>query len=118
MSLISIVSNRAHPRRGYFFGVAFASGGRSFAAMSAYSRIFSCQIAPSSFTFSGIVAAGREAAWELYDLTTDRSEEKNLAAKMPDKVKELGAIWQDKMREYADLAAKDLAPEAKATPKK
>ena len=65
-----------------------------------------------------IVAAGREAAWELYDLTTDRSEEKNLAATMPDKVKELGAIWQGTMREHAALAAKDLPPEAKATPKK
>ena len=65
-----------------------------------------------------IVAAGREAAWELYDLTADRSEEKDLAAKMPDKVKELGAIWQEKMREHAALAAKDLPPEAKTIPKK
>jgi arylsulfatase len=33
-------------------------------------------------------------AWELYYLKTDRTETKNLAAKMPDKVQELLAKWQ------------------------
>jgi arylsulfatase len=32
--------------------------------------------------------------WELYDLKTDRTEIKNLAAKMPDKVRELNTHWQ------------------------
>ena len=33
-------------------------------------------------------------SWELYDLKTDRAEQQNLAAKMPERVKELSAIWQ------------------------
>jgi arylsulfatase A-like enzyme len=40
-----------------------------------------------------ISAAGPKGAWELYDLKEDRSETKNLAATLPDKVKELAAIW-------------------------
>jgi arylsulfatase A-like enzyme len=32
--------------------------------------------------------------WELYDLKADRGEQQNRAAKMPDKVKELSALWQ------------------------
>ena len=39
-----------------------------------------------------VAAAG--SAWELYDLKSDRAEQKNLAAKMPEKVKELSALWQ------------------------
>lgn len=38
--------------------------------------------------------------WELYDLASDRTETNNLAAKMPEKVKELSAQW----RQWADHA--------------
>lgn len=31
--------------------------------------------------------------WELYDLETDRTEQKDLAARMPEKVRELSATW-------------------------
>ena len=43
---------------------------------------------------------GRPAAepldnqWELYDIDADRTEMHNLAAEMPEKVEELGQMWQ------------------------
>ncbi len=39
-----------------------------------------------------VAAAG--SPWELYDLTSDRSEQHNLAAQMPDKAKQLASLWQ------------------------
>lgn len=54
-----------------------------------------------------IVAAGKESAWELYDLSSDRSESKNLAQDKPEKVLELEAIWKKQLEEFATLAAKD-----------
>jgi arylsulfatase len=59
-----------------------------------------------------IVAAGKETPWELYDLTTDRAESNNLAAQQPERVKELGAIWEKHTEEFRALAVKDLSPEA------
>jgi arylsulfatase A-like enzyme len=41
-----------------------------------------------------LVRNGREGAWELYDLKTDRTELHNLAATQPDKAKELSAKWE------------------------
>ena len=40
-----------------------------------------------------IVASGPDAAWELYDLAKDRAESHDLAARHPEKVKELAALW-------------------------
>ena len=50
--------------------------------------------------------------WELYDLKADRAEQHNLAAKMPDKVKELEAVWQRQTDEFTALAKK-TAPQPK-----
>lgn len=47
-----------------------------------------------------------EAPWELYDLAADRSETKNLAEENSRKVKELAALWEKQMTEFADLAKK------------
>ena len=55
-----------------------------------------------------IVAAGTDAPWELYNLKTDRSETKNLAAENPGKLKELVALWQQRADEFRALALKDL----------
>jgi arylsulfatase A-like enzyme len=52
-----------------------------------------------------IVAAGKNGPWELYDLSSDRSESKNLAAAKPDKVRELAAIWTEQFNDYAAVAA-------------
>ncbi len=58
-----------------------------------------------------IVAAGKDAPWELYDLSTDRAESHNLAAQQPAKVSELAAIWTKHTEEFRALAAKDAPPE-------
>jgi arylsulfatase A-like enzyme len=63
-----------------------------------------------------IVAAGKDSPWELYDLSFERSETKDLAKDKPEKVKELAAIWAKQFEEYAALAKKDLPPDPKKMP--
>jgi arylsulfatase A-like enzyme len=41
------------------------------------------------------LVAARDEPWELYDLRTDRAEEKNLAAAQPEKVTDLAARWDE-----------------------
>lgn len=52
-----------------------------------------------------IVAAGKDAQWELYNLASDRAESHNLAAKHPEKLQELVAIWTARDGEYARQGA-------------
>ncbi|MDR1810507.1 MAG: arylsulfatase [Prevotella sp.] len=40
-----------------------------------------------------VKGGGKDAKWELYDLKTDRTEMHNLAQQMPDKVKEMAALY-------------------------
>jgi arylsulfatase len=65
-----------------------------------------------------IVAAGKDSPWELYDLTSDRSEMTDLARGRPEKVRELAAAWTKQFEEYCALATRDLPPGAKVGPKK
>ena len=65
-----------------------------------------------------IVAAGKDSPWELYDLTSYRSESRNLAAQKPDKVRELAALWTKQFEDCVALATRDLPPEGKTKPKK
>ena len=51
-----------------------------------------------------VAAAGN--AWELYDLKTDRAEQNNMAAKMPEKTKELSELWQKQTDAYIELVKK------------
>jgi arylsulfatase len=55
-----------------------------------------------------IVAAGTNAAWELYDLKTDRCESVNLAEKNPEKLREMIALFTKQSDEIRALARKDL----------
>jgi arylsulfatase A-like enzyme len=55
-----------------------------------------------------LVAADGEA-WELYDLSTDRTETTNLADEHPDQVRELEQIWQQQYDRCVELARQDLA---------
>ncbi|MBI5385349.1 MAG: arylsulfatase [Verrucomicrobia bacterium] len=55
-----------------------------------------------------IVAAGTNAAWELYDLRTDRAEMNNLAGKNPQKLSELAGLWTNQWQEIRALALKDI----------
>jgi arylsulfatase len=57
-----------------------------------------------------IVAAEQNAPWELFDLSVDRCETNDLAARRPEKVRELERRWTQKMNEFCDLAKKDLPP--------
>jgi len=65
-----------------------------------------------------IVAAGKDSPWELYDLTADRSEARDLARERPDQVRDLAEIWMKQFKDYAVLAARDLPPDDKTDPKK
>jgi arylsulfatase len=42
-----------------------------------------------------LVRLGRNGAWELYNLKTDRTEQRDLAGVEPDRVQELAAKWED-----------------------
>jgi len=55
------------------------------------------------------LVAAQGDPWELYDLKTDRAEQHNLAAQMPDKVKELEQAWQRQTDSFTELAKKTLA---------
>ena len=55
-----------------------------------------------------IVSTGKNGAWELYDLSVDRSESKNLAHVFPEKIRELSAQWLRQTAEYTALALQDL----------
>jgi len=55
------------------------------------------------------LVAAKDTDWELYDLRTDRAEQRDLAAQMPAKVRELAALWQEQTDEFTTLAKKDLA---------
>jgi len=50
-------------------------------------------------------------SWELYDLSRDRSETRNLAAEMPDRVRELAALWEQMAEEIRALANRDPLPD-------
>ena len=64
-----------------------------------------------------IVAAGQKSPWELYDLSIDRSESKNLAGEFPEKVRLFAARWEKQRDEYIAQALKDAPPGAKVNPK-
>jgi arylsulfatase A-like enzyme len=57
-----------------------------------------------------LVATRDDADWSLYNLKEDRSETNNLAAKNPDKARELEQVWTQKHDEFGDLARKDAPP--------
>ncbi|MFO0950630.1 MAG: arylsulfatase [Isosphaeraceae bacterium] len=57
-----------------------------------------------------IVASGEKAAWELYDLSTDRGESQDLASSRPEKLKELADLWAARDAEYARQGATGRRP--------
>jgi arylsulfatase len=62
-----------------------------------------------------IVAAGVTGPWELYDIRSDRSEMKNLAAAQPDRVEAMAARWRDIDRGYV-RSREDAVPFPKDAP--
>ena len=55
------------------------------------------------------IVTDKDQPWELYDLSTDRAEQHNLASQMPDKVRELSAAWQAQTDRFTELAKQTLA---------
>ena len=66
------------------------------------------------------LVAAKGDAWALYDLKTDRAEQDDLSAKMPEKAKQLAELWQKQTDEIASLAKLTLVeqPKGKASKKK
>ena len=60
------------------------------------------------------LVADHAKPWELFDLSKDRSETKNLAASYPDKVKEMEQAWIKHGKELHALAMQDPAPKGRA----
>jgi arylsulfatase len=54
------------------------------------------------------LVADHKQPWELYDLSADRSETKNLASAYPKKVKEMETAWIKHAEELKALAMQDL----------
>jgi arylsulfatase len=50
------------------------------------------------------LVAANEEAWELYNLSADRTESNNLADQMPDKVLELEKQWTLLLDEISEVA--------------
>ena len=65
------------------------------------------------------LVAAKGDPWELYDLTTDRTETNNLAVDHPEKVRELEQVWKRRLSEFREVAIQDLpkkTPTGKKTP--
>ena len=76
---------------------------------------------PSWVTMGPAIADPAKPEWELYDLSKDWTQNTDLAAKMPDKVKELEAIWWKEAEKYqvlpldASVATRLVAPRPSVT---
>ncbi len=53
------------------------------------------------------LVADHKKAWELYDLSSDRSETRDLSAVYPDRVKQLEALWNERATEFRALGTAD-----------
>jgi arylsulfatase len=54
------------------------------------------------------LVAARDDPWELYDLREDREENHDLAAKLPNKVKEMEAAWLMAARQFQEDRQENL----------
>jgi len=56
------------------------------------------------------LVATKDQPWELFDLSKDRTETQDLAARFPGKVKELERLWQSKADQFARDAGSSPKP--------
>jgi arylsulfatase len=61
------------------------------------------------------LVAAKGDPWALYDLRTDRAEQNDLAAKMPDKAKDLERAWQEQTDRITELVRKTPAKQPPAS---
>jgi len=59
------------------------------------------------------LVAAKGDPWELYDLSTDRAEQHDLASAMPEKVQELAQQWQAETDQFTALVKKTLDDQPK-----
>lgn len=52
-----------------------------------------------------IAAAGEKAPWQLFDLSKDRGETRDLEAQFPDRVAEMDALWREELQRCEQLAS-------------
>ncbi len=64
------------------------------------------------------IVAAKGDAWALYNLKTDRAEQNDLSAKLPEKVKAMEKAWQEQTDRYTELARKTMADQPKPKGKK
>lgn len=57
-----------------------------------------------------IVASGKDAPWELYRMSDDRSESQNLAGSDPERLKQLVTLWEARDLEYRRQGASGKNP--------
>lgn len=50
-----------------------------------------------------LVATGASGPWELYDLSKDRAEQRNLITKQPERAHKLSQLWQDRDTEFVKV---------------
>ena len=62
------------------------------------------------------LVAAKADSWGLYDLRSDRAEQINLAARMPEKAKELERIWQKQTNDFKQLVHETLPNPAPSKP--
>jgi len=55
-----------------------------------------------------LVAGGKNAPWELYDLSQDRTELKDLAKAEPERVSRMAAAWTEQLEDFRKQASSDL----------
>ena len=56
-----------------------------------------------------LVATGQTGPWELYDLSKDRCEQRDLAAGQPGRVQKLAAMWTEHDAEF--VRRRESAPQ-------
>ncbi len=59
------------------------------------------------------LVAAKGEPWALYDLTTDRAEQHDVAKTQPDMVAKLSALWNKQTTEYTELVNKTATPDKK-----
>jgi len=55
-----------------------------------------------------LISTGKGGPWELYDLSKDRSEQHDVAAAQPERVKKMTALWTQQDSEYTRI--REAAP--------
>ncbi len=93
-SLVSLLRN---PRADWPDRYLFTHVGRWAAGKAAESKYVNCRVRNSRFSL--VDTAGRREQWELYDLSSDRGETKDVAAQHPEILKKMDAAYDQWWKE-------------------